>query len=109
VSIVKEFKDFAVKGDAVDMAVGIVIGASFGKIVSSMVGDVIMPPIGLLLGGVDFKNLKVVLKEAVNADTPAVTLNYGMFINTVIDFLIVAFAIFIAVKALNHSRKGNTK
>lgn len=108
-SIVKEFKDFAVKGDAVDMAVGIVIGASFGKIVSSMVGDVIMPPIGLLLGGVDFKNLKVVLKEAVNADTPAVTLNYGMFINTVIDFLIVAFAIFIAVKALNHSRKGNTK
>jgi large conductance mechanosensitive channel len=109
VSIVKEFKDFAVKGDAVDMAVGIVIGASFGKIVSSMVGDVIMPPIGLLLGGVDFKNLKVVLKEAVNADTPAVTLNYGMFINTVIDFLIVAFAIFIAVKALNHLRKGNTK
>jgi large conductance mechanosensitive channel len=109
VSIIKEFKDFAVKGDAVDMAVGIVIGASFGKIVSSMVGDIIMPPIGLLLGGVDFKNLKVVLKEAVNADTPAVTLNYGMFINTVIDFLIVAFAIFIAVKALNHLRKGNTK
>ncbi|MFH1478558.1 MAG: large-conductance mechanosensitive channel protein MscL [Candidatus Omnitrophota bacterium] len=105
-SIVKEFREFAVKGDAVDMAVGIVIGASFGKIVSSMVGDVIMPPIGLLLGGVDFKNLKVVLKEAVNASTPAVTLNYGMFINTVIDFLIVAFSIFLVVKGINHLKKS---
>ena len=104
-SIISEFKEFAIKGNAVDMAVGIVIGASFGKIVSSMVGDVIMPPIGLLLGGVDFKNLKIVLKEAVNADTPAVTLNYGMFINTVIDFLIVAFAIFIVVKVLNSLKK----
>jgi len=103
-SILKEFREFAVKGDAVDMAVGIVIGASFGKIVSSLVGDVIMPPIGLLLGGVDFKNLKAVLKAA-TADTPAVTLNYGMFINTVIDFLIVAFSIFVVVKALNTLKK----
>ena len=108
-SIIEEFKEFAIKGNAVDMAVGIVIGASFGKIVSSMVGDVIMPPIGILLGGVDFKNLKIVLKQAVNADIPAVTLNYGMFINTVIDFLIVAFAIFIVVKALNSLKKGAAK
>jgi large conductance mechanosensitive channel len=99
-SIIKEFKDFAVKGDAVDMAVGIVIGASFGKIVSSLVGDVIMPPIGLLLGGVDFKNLKLVMKAATDT-APAVTLNYGQFINTVIDFVIVAFAIFLAVKGIN--------
>jgi len=103
-SIIKEFKEFAVKGDAVDMAVGIVIGASFGKIVSSLVGDVIMPPIGLLLGGVDFKNLKVTLKAA-TLQAPAVTLNYGQFINTVIDFLIVAFAIFLVVKGINHLKK----
>ena len=103
-SIIKEFKEFAVKGDAVDMAVGIVIGASFGKIVSSLVGDVIMPPVGLLLGGVDFKNLKATLKAA-TVDTPAVTLNYGQFINNVIDFLIVAFAIFIVVKGINHLKK----
>lgn len=103
-SIVKEFKEFAVKGDAVDMAVGIVIGASFGKIVSSMVNDVIMPPIGLLLGGVDFKNLKAILKAA-TVDAPAVTLNYGQFINTVIDFLIVAFSIFLVVKGINHLKK----
>ncbi|MBU0503713.1 MAG: large-conductance mechanosensitive channel protein MscL [Candidatus Omnitrophota bacterium] len=100
-SIIKEFKEFAVKGDAVDMAVGIVIGASFSKIVSSLVGDVIMPPIGLLLGGVDFKNLKATLKAA-TADAPAVTLNYGLFVNTVIDFLIVAFCIFLVVKGINY-------
>jgi large conductance mechanosensitive channel len=100
-SIIKEFKEFAVKGDAVDMAVCIVIGASFGKIVSSLVSDMIMPPIGLLLGGVDFKNLKVVMKEAVSADIPAVTLNYGQFINSVIDFVIVAFSIFLVVKGIN--------
>lgn len=99
--IIKEFKEFAVKGDAVDMAVGLVIGASFGKIVSSLVNDVIMPPIGLLLGGVDFKNLKLVMKEAVG-DKPPVTLNYGQFINNLIDFLIVAFCIFLVVKAVNH-------
>ncbi|MBP7216229.1 MAG: large-conductance mechanosensitive channel protein MscL [Candidatus Omnitrophica bacterium] len=107
-SILKEFKEFAVKGDAVDMAVGIVIGASFGKIVSSLVGDVIMPPIGLLLGGVDFKNLKFVLKEA-TLTAPAVTLNYGQFINTVIDFTIVAFSIFIVVKGINSLKKSPVK
>jgi len=103
-SIIKEFKEFAVKGNAVDMAVGIIIGASFGKIVSSMVNDVIMPPIGLLLGGVDFKNLKVILKAA-TVDAPAVTLNYGQFINTVLDFLIVAFSIFLVVKGINSLKK----
>jgi large conductance mechanosensitive channel len=103
-SIIKEFKEFAVKGDAIDMAVGIVIGASFSKIVTSLVGDVIMPPIGLLLGGVDFKNLKFVLKAA-TVDKPAVTLNYGLFINTMIDFLIVAFCIFMVVKGVNHLKK----
>ena len=107
-SIVKEFREFAVKGDAVDMAVGIVIGASFGSIVSSMVNDIIMPPIGLLLGGVDFKNLKVVLKAATKdvPPLPAVTLNYGQFINTVINFMIVAFSIFIVVKLLNTLKKS---
>lgn len=103
-SFVKEFREFAVKGDAVDMAVGIVIGASFGKIVSSLVNDVIMPPIGLLLGGVDFKNLKFILKEKVG-ELPAVTLNYGQFINTVIDFMIVAFSIFLVVKGINMLKK----
>lgn len=103
-SIVKEFKEFAVKGDAVDMAVGIVIGAAFGKIVSSLVSDVIMPPIGLLLGGVDFKNLKLTLKAA-TLDAPAVTLNYGMFVNTLIDFLIVAFAIFMVVRGINSLKR----
>lgn len=103
-SIIKEFKEFAVKGDAVDMAVGIVIGAAFGKIVSSLVNDVIMPPIGLLLGGVDFKNLVVTLKEA-TLDQPAVTLKYGQFLNNVIDFLIVAFAIFMVVKGINSLKK----
>ena len=107
-SIIKEFKEFAVKGDAVDMAVGIVIGASFSKIVTSLVGDVIMPPIGLLLGGVDFKNLKIILK-APTTDAPAVTLNYGQFINTAIDFLIVAFCIFLVVKGINHLKKDKVK
>jgi len=103
-SIVKEFKEFAVKGNAIDMAVGIIIGAAFGKIITSLVSDVIMPPIGVLLGGVDFKNLKLILKSA-TINTPAVTLNYGQFINTVIDFLIVAFSIFLVVKAINSLKK----
>ena len=103
-SIIKEFKEFAVKGDAIDKAVGILVGASFSKIVTSLVNDVIMPPIGLLLGGVDFKNLKVILKAS-TADLPAVTLNYGQFINTTIDFLIVAFCIFMVVKGINHLKK----
>jgi len=103
-SIVSEFKEFAIKGNAVDMAVGIVIGAGFGKIVSSMVSDIIMPPVGLLIGGVDFKNLKLILKAA-TADMPAVTLNYGLFINSVIDFTIVAFSIFLVVKGLNSLKR----
>lgn len=103
-SIVKEFKEFAVKGNAVDMAVGIIIGAAFGKIVTSLVSDVIMPPIGLLLGGMDFKNLKLTLKAA-TLDAPAVTLNYGQFINTAIDFVIVAFSIFLVVKGINSLKK----
>jgi large conductance mechanosensitive channel len=103
-SVIKEFREFAVKGDAVDMAVGIVIGAAFSKIVSSLVTDVIMPPIGLLLGGVDFKNLKIILKPASGA-AEAVTLNYGLFLNTTIDFLIVAFSIFLVVKAINRLKQ----
>jgi large conductance mechanosensitive channel len=103
-TIIKEFKEFVVKGNAVDMAVGIVIGASFGKIVTSLVNDVMMPPIGLVLGGVDFKNLRVVLKPA-TAEIPAVSLNYGLFINTLLDFLIVAFCVFLMVKVVNHLRR----
>lgn len=98
--IVKEFKEFAMRGNVVDMAVGIIIGAAFGKIVTSLVNDVIMPPIGLLLGNVDFSNLVLTLKEK-TADSAAVTLNYGVFINTVLDFLIVAFAIFVLIKQVN--------
>ena len=107
----KEFKEFAMKGNVVDMAVGIIIGAAFGSIVKSLVADVIMPPIGLLLGNVDFSNLFLVIKQGAAAGTfatvaeaqaaGAVTINYGMFINTIISFLIVAFAIFIIIKNLN--------
>lgn len=104
-SFIQEFKEFAMKGNVVDMAVGIIIGAAFGKIVSSFVGDVIMPPLGLLIGGVDFTNLVVTLKEA-SGDVAAVTLNYGKFIQTVFDFTIVAFAIFLAIKAMNRLKKA---
>ena len=103
-SMIKEFKDFAVKGNVVDMAVGIIIGAAFGKIVSSFVGDVIMPPIGVLLGGVDFSDLALTLKEA-TGDVPAVVIGYGNFVQTLIDFTIIAFAIFIAVKAINSLKR----
>lgn len=108
--MIKEFKQFAMRGNVLDMAVGIIIGGAFGKIVSSFVADVIMPPIGALLGGVDFSNLKFVIKEAVldpaGAITkPAVTLNYGVFINTIIDFIIIAFAIFMMIKAMNNLKK----
>jgi len=103
-SIIKEFKEFAIKGDAVDMAVGIVIGAAFGKIVNSLVNDIIMPPIGMLIGGVDFKNLVVSLKEA-TLTQPAVTLKYGIFINNVIDFLIVAASIFVVVRSIAALKK----
>ncbi|SFP18137.1 large-conductance mechanosensitive channel protein MscL [Pseudomonas borbori] len=103
-SIISEFKAFAVKGNVVDMAVGIIIGAAFGKIVSSFVGDVIMPPIGLLIGGVDFTDLAITLKAA-EGDLPAVILSYGKFIQTLLDFLIVAFAIFMAVKVINQLKR----
>ncbi|MEW6536207.1 MAG: large-conductance mechanosensitive channel protein MscL [Candidatus Auribacterota bacterium] len=107
-SIIKEFREFAIKGNAVDMAVGIIIGAAFGKIVSSIVNDLIMPPIGLLIGGVDFKNLKLVLKAAAE-DVPEVAINYGLFVNNVIDFLIVAFTIFLVVKGLNSLKRKPAK
>lgn len=105
--MLEEFKKFAMRGNVVDMAVGIVIGAAFGKIVSSFVKDVLMPPIGKLMGGVDFSNLFVNLGEgsyatlAAAQEAGAATLNYGLFINTVLDFLIVAFAIFMVIKAMN--------
>jgi len=96
----KEFKEFAMRGNVIDMAVGIIIGAAFGKVVSSLVNDIIMPPIGMLLGKVDFSNLGVTL-HAQTAQAPAVVLRYGMFINAVIDFVIVAFAIFIVIQQMN--------
>lgn len=107
--VLTEFRDFAVKGNALDMAVGIIIGAAFNKIVTSLVNDVVMPPIGMLLGGVDFKNLQVVLKEAGTSATgeplAAVAIRYGFFINTIIDFLIVAFTIFLVVRTINQLTK----
>jgi large conductance mechanosensitive channel len=102
--MVKEFKEFAMKGNMMDMAVGIIIGAAVGKIVSSVVADVLMPPLGLLLGGVNFAALKLTLKEAVG-NTAAVTLNYGAFLQTVVDFVIVAFAIFLMIRGINSMRK----
>lgn len=107
--MIKEFKTFAMRGNVIDMAVGIIIGGAFGKIVSSFVTDIIMPPIGLLLGGVDFADIVVPLKSAsVNAageEVGAVTMNIGLFINTVIDFIIIAFAIFMAIKAMNNLKR----
>jgi len=114
--MLKEFKAFAMRGNVVDMAVGIIIGAAFGAIVKSLVDDVIMPPIGMLLGNVDFSNLYVVLKEGVAAAAPyasladakkagAVTVNYGIFINSIISFLIVAFAVFLLIKNINRLQK----
>jgi large conductance mechanosensitive channel len=109
VGVFKEFREFAMRGNVVDLAVGVIIGASFGKIINSLVADVIMPPIGLLLGGVDFANLAVVLKPAtVDAAGKAVApvlLRYGVFINTIIEFAIVAFAVFLLVKAINAARR----
>ena len=103
-SLVSEFKEFAMRGNVVDMAVGIVIGGAFGKIVSSFVGDVLMPPLGMLLGGVDFSDLVITLNAAVG-NTPAVTWSYGKFIQTIVDFVIVAFAIFMLIKAMNTVKK----
>ncbi len=113
--MLKEFKEFAVKGNMVDMAVGIIIGAAFGAIIGSLVSDVLMPPLGLLLGNVDFSNLFTVLKEGKTAgpyatvaaakEAGAVTLNYGLFVNTVVNFLIIAFAIFFVVRGINRLKK----
>ena len=114
--MLKEFKDFAMKGNVLDMAVGIIIGAAFGKIVDSLVRDIIMPPIGLLMGGVDFVNMFAVIKQGATAGpyatveiaqkAGAVTWNYGVFINTIITFLIVAFSIFLLLKAYNKTRNA---
>lgn len=108
-SLVKEFKEFAMRGNVIDMAVGIVIGAAFGKIVSSFVADVVMPPIGLLTGGVDFSDQVITLKQAVQEGgevvSPAVTMNIGVFVNSVIDFVIVAFAIFVVIKLMNAAKR----
>lgn len=102
--MLKEFKEFAIKGNMVDMAVGIIIGAAFGKMISSLVTDIIMPPIGVLIGGIDFSGLSITLKAATETSA-AVTLNYGLFFNTVIDFLIIAFVIFIVIRQLNKLKK----
>lgn len=102
--MLQEFKKFAIKGNVIDMAVGLVIGVAFGKIVSSFVADIIMPPMGILMGGVDFSNLEITLKEA-SEGVEAVTINYGVFINTMIDFVIIAFAIFIVVRQINKLKK----
>lgn len=114
-SLMKEFKTFAMKGNVVDMAVGIIIGGAFGKIISSVVSDIIMPPIGLLVGGVNFTDLKLIIKEGVPASVdalgatiaavPPVSINYGSFLQVVIDFLIIAFAIFMMIKAMNSMKK----
>ena len=103
-SMLGEFKEFAVKGNVVDMAVGIIIGGAFGKIVSSLVADVVMPPIGMALGNVDFSSLAITLKEA-SGDDPAVVIAYGQFLNTVLDFVIVAFALFIVIKQMNRLKR----
>ncbi len=102
--MVKEFKEFAMRGNVVDMAVGIIIGGAFGKIISSLVKDVIMPPVGMLLGDVDFSNLAVTLSEKTE-EAEAVTLNYGVFVNNVLDFLIVAFCIFMLIKGMNQMKR----
>jgi large conductance mechanosensitive channel len=103
-SMMKEFREFAMKGNVVDLAVGVIIGAAFGKIVSSLVADVIMPPIGLLVGGIDFSNLAVLLKQGPTPDT-SVLLRYGKFLQAVVDFLIVAWCIFMMVKGINRLQR----
>jgi large conductance mechanosensitive channel len=115
-SLIKEFKTFAMRGNVLDMAVGIIIGGAFGKIVSSIVSDIIMPPIGVLVGGVTFTDLKLTIKDAMPAQldeagkiiaeaAPAVTINYGNFLQVIFDFIIVAFAIFMVIKAMNAAKK----
>lgn len=108
-SLIKEFKEFAVKGNVIDLAVAVIIGGAFGKIVSSFVNDIVMPPIGVLLGGVDFKDLSVVLRDPYTTEEgvemAAVVLSYGNFIQNIVDFLIIAFVIFMAIKALSTMKK----
>jgi large conductance mechanosensitive channel len=106
--ILSEFKEFAIKGNVIDMAVGIVIGAAFGKIVTSFVNDIIMPFVGLLIGGVNFDELTITLKQATDT-AEAVTINYGAFLNTLINFIIIAFAIFIVIKQINRFKKTKEK
>ena len=102
-NMIKEFREFAMRGSVLDLAVGIIIGGAFGKVVSSMVNDVLMPPLGVLMGGVDFSDLGVTLREATDAHAAAV-FRYGVFVNNVIDFMIVAFAVFVVIKATNRIR-----
>jgi large conductance mechanosensitive channel len=108
--LIKEFKEFAIKGNAIDLAIAVIIGAAFGKIISSVVADILMPPIGLLLGGVDFKTIVITLKDAVidpatNIMKPAVTINIGLFLQAVLDFVIIAFVLFLIIKAINKLKK----
>lgn len=106
--MVKEFKEFAIKGNVIDLAVAVIIGGAFGKIVASFVNDIVMPPIGVLLGGVDFKDLVYVLKAGYTeegVDIPAVVLSYGNFIQNIVDFVIIAFVIFLAIRAINSTKK----
>jgi len=103
--LLKEFKTFAMRGNVLDMAVGVIIGAAFGKIVTSIVSDVLMPPVGLLTGGMDFSHLSITLRAA-SAGTEAVTLRYGVFINSIIDFVIVAFCIFLLIKIVNAAKRN---
>ena len=105
---IDEFKDFAMKGNVIDMAVGIVIGVAFGRIVSSIVNDILMPPIGVLIGGVNFSDLKFIIKEASNS-TQAVTINYGNFIQVVFDFIIIALSMFVVIKAMNIAKRNREK
>ena len=104
----KEFKEFAIKGNVTDLAIGVIIGGAFGKIVTSLVNDIIMPPIGYLLGGVDFSNLKLVIKES-SGYIASISINYGIFLNTVIDFLIVSWVIFIIIKQINKYDKKESQ
>lgn len=103
-SVLKEFKEFAMRGNVMDLAVAVIIGGAFGKIVTSFVNDILMPPIGMLLGNVDFKDLKLIMRAATET-VPAVTWNYGMFVQNIIDFLIIAFAIFMMIKAMTKVQK----
>jgi large conductance mechanosensitive channel len=104
-SIVKEFRQFAMRGNVVDLAVAVIIAVAFGKIVASFVADILMPPIGMLLGGVEFTDLVIVLREARGEDIPAVTITYGVFIQNVVDFIIIAFAVFMMVRTINNMKK----